>query len=479
MDVKPIYNLKVVLRETGIKADTLRAWERRYDLPQPERTAGGHRLYSHRDVETIKWLLARQDEGLSISRAVQLWRELEARDRDPLEAYEPSSPPLEAYIPVEGDDADMAHIRHSWIQACLGFDEVAADQILVMALARYAPERVCLKVIKRGLSQIGRLWYENKATVQQEHVASQVALRRISALLTLAPPPGRDQLIHLYCPPHEEHTFPLMLLELLLRNRGWPVTYFGADVPLAQMERVLAAGRPALAVLASQTLWTASEALAMARFFAGHNVPIAYGGNIFNRLPPIRPHMPGHFLGETIEEGVAAVADILLSKRPMPTIAPVPENYGAILAAYEQRHWLIEGHVAQALQAEGWTEHYLSQVNRHLANNIRAALTFGDLNLIDCEIDWVRGLLAHNQIPRESLARYLAVYHRVAQEYLDESGAPLVEWLADAADTLRAALRQPLIWISPARSNDCRESGLSLYFAPRGEHRCHLSRITK
>ena len=56
----PAYNLKVVLKETGITADALRAWERRYGLPMPERTSGGHRLYSHYDIETVKWLIARQ-----------------------------------------------------------------------------------------------------------------------------------------------------------------------------------------------------------------------------------------------------------------------------------------------------------------------------------------------------------------------------------------------------------------------------------
>ena len=53
---EPAFNLKVIIHETGIKADTLRAWERRYDLPQPARTAGGHRLYSSYDIKqnTIK-----------------------------------------------------------------------------------------------------------------------------------------------------------------------------------------------------------------------------------------------------------------------------------------------------------------------------------------------------------------------------------------------------------------------------------------
>ena len=81
----PIYNLKAVVQETGIKPDTLRAWERRYGLPEPQRTASGHRLYTERDVATLKWLVARQDDGLTISRAVALWHELRRQGNDPLE----------------------------------------------------------------------------------------------------------------------------------------------------------------------------------------------------------------------------------------------------------------------------------------------------------------------------------------------------------------------------------------------------------
>src|SRR5512136_1109160 len=80
----PVYNLRVVLKETGLKADVLRAWERRYDLPHPQRTAGRQRLYSDYDIATIKWLKNKQSEGLSISRAVQLWKDLMAAGRDPL-----------------------------------------------------------------------------------------------------------------------------------------------------------------------------------------------------------------------------------------------------------------------------------------------------------------------------------------------------------------------------------------------------------
>jgi DNA-binding transcriptional MerR regulator len=40
-DTTPTYNLKVVVQETGLRPDTLRAWERRYGLPQPDRRGGG------------------------------------------------------------------------------------------------------------------------------------------------------------------------------------------------------------------------------------------------------------------------------------------------------------------------------------------------------------------------------------------------------------------------------------------------------
>ena len=84
----PTYNLKVIVSETGIKPDTLRAWERRYGLPNPKRSKGKHRLYSEHDLETIKWLIQRQDEGLSISRAVNLWNQLKEEGKNPLLAYE-------------------------------------------------------------------------------------------------------------------------------------------------------------------------------------------------------------------------------------------------------------------------------------------------------------------------------------------------------------------------------------------------------
>ena len=151
LSTTPTFNLKVVLKETGLAADTLRAWERRYGLPVPQRTPGAHRLYSERDIETIKWLMARQAEGLSISRAVDLWNENLASGRDPLAGLAPStftsSQLLPAvYVPQE---TTLDSMRANWVAACMNFNETSAEQTLNQAFSMFPVEAVCVEVLQK------------------------------------------------------------------------------------------------------------------------------------------------------------------------------------------------------------------------------------------------------------------------------------------------------------------------------------------
>ena len=159
-DKTPTYNLKAVVRETGLKPDTLRAWERRYGVPAPQRTDSGHRLYSQHDIDTLKWLLVRQNEGMSISRAVELWHRLETDGLDPLtaavapgtqrlpEVRRELAPIAPAALLGEGDT--VAGMRQSWVNACLNFDEHGAEQLLSQAFALFPAETVCLELRAEG-----------------------------------------------------------------------------------------------------------------------------------------------------------------------------------------------------------------------------------------------------------------------------------------------------------------------------------------
>ena len=306
----PAYNLKVVLKETGLPADTLRAWERRYGLPAPQRTQGGHRLYSERDIHTIKWLMARQAEGLSISRAVDLWNENLASGQDPLAGLAPSAfasslttPAI--YIPQE---TTLDAMRANWVAACLNFSETAAEQILNQAFSMFPVEAVCVEVLQKGMSEIGNKWYENQASVQQEHFASGLAMRRLDALLIASPAPSRPQTILVGCPANEWHTFTPLMLSLFLRRRGFNVIYLGANVPAERFEETVHTVRANLVILVSQTLVSAASLQHTALILTSKKISVGYGGRIFNLRPEIIKHISGREINQGHFNSVARIA---------------------------------------------------------------------------------------------------------------------------------------------------------------------------
>lgn len=428
MNTTPTFNLKVVVEETGIKPDTIRAWERRYGLPQPQRTKGKHRLYSQYDLEIIKWLIARQAEGMSISRAVKLWQQLEAEGQNPLLDY--GQQPLESRAVASVNGTRIEELRLAWIEACHQFNESAAEQVLAQAFAIYPPETVCLDILMEGLSVIGSQWYAGEASVQQEHFASSLAMRRLNTLVAAAPPPSRRERIIIGCPPQEIHAFAPLLVTLMLRYRGWDIVYLGADVPLERLKATLEAIRPKLVILTAQQLHTAASLAGMANFVQEQQVAVAFGGMIFNLIPELHSRIAGHFLGERLRDAPRLVENLIKFEPPTPELLPVSESYRAALPSFHQQQSQIEVYVWQSFkQAEMPYEHFVS-ANMHLARNITAALTLGDMNYIGNELAWIKQLLANYQWPVELLLRYLSAYHDACEIYLNELGQPITNWLA-------------------------------------------------
>ncbi|HXV96947.1 MAG TPA: B12-binding domain-containing protein [Anaerolineae bacterium] len=424
----PIFNLQLVVHQTGLAPDTLRAWEKRYNLPQPDRTSGGHRLYSEYDIEMLKWLVARKEEGMSIGRAVALWRQLEAEGRDPLEAsLNPPQQPSTA-TPLATGQA-VAQVRQKWIAACLAFNEETAENELAQAFALYPPDTVCLEVLQNGLAEIGELWHRGQATVQQEHFASALAMRRLQAIVAALPRPTRTELILVGCPPEEEHSFGALLLTLLLRRQGWRVTYLGANVPLNKLSETLATVKPRLVVMPAQRLRAAATLLEVASFLKGGHIPLAFGGNIFNQIPALPARIPGHFLGATLPGAVQKIDHLLTTRLPLPPAIETPAACGRALEHYQTRQALIEVDLYFSPFAKELPPVQLIAANRELAGNIVAALTLGDIHFADAEITWLETLLDNHQIPTLRLSRYLTAYQQAASANLAEAGAPIITWL--------------------------------------------------
>jgi methanogenic corrinoid protein MtbC1 len=427
-DERPLFNLKAVVQQTGLKPDTLRAWERRYGLPSPVRSGGRHRLYTQRDIEVLRWLMARQHEGLSISLAVDLWRQIEAGGRDPLLAAAPF-PPLPGSIAEAQPVGDMLdHLRQEWLAACLAYDEQRAEQAMMQAFALYRPETVCLELLQRALRDVGDLWQQGTATVQQEHFASELAIRQLESLLMAVPPATRPGQILAACPPQEYHVFGLLLLTLLLRRRGWAVVYLGADVPVEQLEATVAAVRPDLVVLAAQRLPSAATLLETARVLQGR-VPVGYGGWAFNSLPSIRPRIPGHFLGENVEEAAHVIDTLLSAPHPAPRGEPIPAEVRVALEHFRERRDSIEAKLGETARALGLSVGHLAHANEEFALHLEAALGLGDVALVNADIASVEQRLIREGMPAGMLADYLRAYRQAAEGQLDERGDLILAWL--------------------------------------------------
>lgn len=433
----PTFNLKAVVQETGIKPDTLRAWERRYGLPEPDRSPGGHRLYSQRDIDILHWLLARQDEGLTISRAVDLWRTLKEQGQDPLRTPEYAVTNVESLAPhVQGEQVQS--MRAAWIEACLTFDEREAERILSQAFALYPPEVVCVDVLQKGLRQIGQDWYAGQASVQQEHFASALAMRRLEAMISAAPLPTRSGRILLACPPQEEHVFSLTLLHFLLRRRGWETLYLGANVPLDRLESSIEAMHPNLVILTAQQLHTAATLAEMAKLLQHKRTPVGYGGYVFTEIPDLRQHIPAHFLGEEIEQALETVEELIPIPPPIPTVDLLSQSYRTALAQFQDQLPAINAQVTAEMRQYQMYGSHLSTANLNLARGIMAALKLGDISLLQTDIDWVQGLLENHQIPVEKLQRYMQVYYDVTKAHLNDEASPVLEWLNELNEEMAA-----------------------------------------
>ncbi len=425
----PTYNLKAVLRETGLKADVLRAWERRYGLPKPERTEGGHRLYSEYDIATVNWLKARNAEGLSISHAVKLWNDILEAGRDPLMEYLPSgTPPISVSLPV--GDTRVETLRQKWSEANLAFDSLRADDILNQAFAIYPIETVCTEIIQEGIRDIGSYWYLDQASVQQEHFASELATRRLETLLAATPRPTRSQTVLIGCPPGEQHTLPVLQISLFLARRGLRVIYLGADIPLDRLGETAATIQPDLIVLAAQQLTTATSLRATALALQGSGYLLAYGGLIFNRAPRLRALIPAHFLGETIAGALPNVERLVIARTPAPPGIDLPETHQALARLYRDKRPLIDLAVAGKLQANHVPGKYIRDANSFFGNGLAAALEFGDPAFLEADLEWVKKLLTGRNITEETLIRYLSAYSDILRDELGMVSTPITNWIA-------------------------------------------------
>ncbi|MDE0634011.1 MAG: MerR family transcriptional regulator [Caldilineaceae bacterium SB0665_bin_25] len=445
----PSFNLKAVVRETGIKAETLRAWERRYGIPRPARSSGGHRLYSRRDIDTLRWLKQRRLEGLSISRAAERWQTLESEGRDPLQE-QGIAPDQNFYgnswseaALVEGGESSFVDDQitaacSEWTLACTGFDEFRAQRILTEAFALFPVETVSLHVLCSGLRQLGEDWHAGKVTTQQVSFATSQAMQHIKILVGACPPPTRPGLVLLACPHGENHTFGLALLQLILRRKGFGTVFLGENLSPSEMEIALSSIQPDLVVLVSQQLRSAGNLLDMSELINRQSVPVAFGGRIFNLSEVIRRAVPGNFLGIDLLQAGSRVESLLATPGHLAGAAPPINRFEDLISRYRASLHRISGLVLSAERGTSPEWDRLGRPSYSINSSLMSALRFGDLTLVSLEAEWICTFLESRNIPLAMLEEYLNQGISAVQTVLGVEGDPIVSML----ETLGKDVRQ-------------------------------------
>jgi MerR family transcriptional regulator, light-induced transcriptional regulator len=228
---EPLIRIGELSRRLGVSVDRLRAWERRYQLLQPMRTAGGFRLYSRADELRGRAMQDQLAAGLSAAEAARATLTTDA------------SAPADA-------DATGADLHRDLGEALTQFDAIRAHALIDRLLAEHGADDAIRDIILPLLHDLGERWARGEVDVSQEHFASRLLEARLLALLR-GPDHGAGPIALLACAPGELHTLGLVAFGIALRNRGWRITYLGADTPIASIRRAADHVNPALVVLSA------------------------------------------------------------------------------------------------------------------------------------------------------------------------------------------------------------------------------------
>jgi MerR family transcriptional regulator, light-induced transcriptional regulator len=216
-------------RRTGVATELLRAWERRYGLLAPIRTASGYRLYSAEDVVRVGRMRQLLGSGLSAAEAA----------RQAL--AEPSSPTQ--------DESAPASLAADLRAALERLDDAAAHAAFDRLLADYSTPAVLDGVVLPLLRELGEGWERGEISIAQEHFASNLLRGRLLGLAR-GWDRGSGPRAVLACPPGERHDLGLVIFGLALREHGWRITLLGADSPPETVVDTVRRVEPAAVVLA-------------------------------------------------------------------------------------------------------------------------------------------------------------------------------------------------------------------------------------
>jgi len=214
-DDKGKYRINAVAEMTGIPAATLRAWERRYGVPEPRRTQSSYRVYSDADIEVIRRVRELCDQGMAPSEAAKLvMADLEQRS-----------------VPSANSADPFAHAVEAIVQGVAAFDPGQVESAVRHAMVLGSAATVFERAFRPAMVEVGQRWHDGTFSVGQEHMVTQIIEAATSTMLRLVQRDDGERIAVVACFADDTHALAGCGIALHMASWGFEVVRFGARTP--------------------------------------------------------------------------------------------------------------------------------------------------------------------------------------------------------------------------------------------------------
>jgi DNA-binding transcriptional MerR regulator/methylmalonyl-CoA mutase cobalamin-binding subunit len=215
-----LFSISDIERESGIRRDTLRVWERRYGFPTPSRNERGERVYPREQLLRLRLIKQLQDRGMQPGKLVSLeYQQLQRLTSRPDNSALASA------------DVEMLL---DMLSSGLGY---GLSNKLEALLSLYGLRIFLTDVVAPMNHAVGKAWFEGKIGILDEHHYAETIRTVLTVALNGLPPGDGNPKIMLTTLPGEQHGIGLLMAACMLRLEGASVVLLGVQTPLEEIVR--------------------------------------------------------------------------------------------------------------------------------------------------------------------------------------------------------------------------------------------------
>ncbi len=219
------YSINDLEKLSGIKAHTIRIWEKRYNIIEPKRTDTNIRYYHDCDLKKLLNISTLNRHGFKISTIAKMDEE-EIHDK---------------VMEIAGTNGDHETTINNLVVAMIEFNEDAFDKILNTSILQLGFEKCVTHILYPFLEKVGLLWLIGTINPAQEHFITYLIRQKIIIAIDGQPKPSSPdaRTFLLYLPENELHELGLLFYNFLLKKNGFKVIYLGQSVPFKDIREVV------------------------------------------------------------------------------------------------------------------------------------------------------------------------------------------------------------------------------------------------